>query len=217
MARARLSALHELLPWLALGWPWAFALIAALVARAVTRRRRAEREVERIFDLAFDLLCVADTAGYFKRVNPAFERTLGYTSDELLSRPLLDFLHPDDREATRDALAGLAEGQEVRRFENRYVRRDGSVCWLEWSARPEEGVIYATARDVTDRRRAEAGAARRETPAGAEPRRAEPARGRAGRAAARRDAGRPRVVADCRVRGRGGGARASAGGGRDAA
>ncbi len=155
VARGRLSALDELLPWLALGWPWAFALIVALVTRAVTRRRRAEREAERIFDLAFDLLCVADTAGYFTRVNPAFERTLGYSSDELLSRPLLDFVHPDDRDPTRDSLAGLAGGQDVRRFENRYVRRDGSACWLEWSARPEEGVIYATARDVTDRRRAE--------------------------------------------------------------
>ena len=154
VGREPASALQSTLPWLALAWPAAAALLMFLVARAVMRRRRAERKVERIFDLSLDLLCIAGLDGYFKQVNPAFEQTLGYSSRELLSRPLFDFVHPDDRERTRAALGELAHGQELVRFENRYICRDGSERWLEWSTRPvpDEGLVYAAARDVTDRR-----------------------------------------------------------------
>jgi PAS domain S-box-containing protein len=116
------------------------------------RRRRAERELEGIFNLSLDLLCIMGKDGYFKRVNPAFERTLGYSAAELLSRPILDFVHPDDRETTRQA----HDGEDIAGFENRYVRSDGAERWLQWSARPvpEEGLVYAAARDVTDARRA---------------------------------------------------------------
>jgi PAS domain S-box-containing protein len=121
------------------------------------RRRTARRESERIFDLSLDLLCVTGLDGYFKRVNPAFERTLGYSREQLLSRPFTDFIHPDDRRSTREVLATLARGHEVVQFENRQVCRDGSVRWLQWNARPvpREGVFYSAARDVTDRRHAE--------------------------------------------------------------
>jgi len=120
------------------------------------RRRRAERELEGIFNLSLDLLCVAGQDGYFKRVNPAFERTLGYSSEELLAKPIFDFVHLDDRGGTREAHDSLAPGSEITRFENRYIRSDGVERWLQWSARsvPEEGLIYAAARDVTDSRRA---------------------------------------------------------------
>ena len=119
------------------------------------RQRRAEREVGRIFDLSLDLLCISGVDGYFKRANPAFERTLGYSSEELLSRPLYEFLHPDDRERTRAAVERLGGGTAVVEFENRYIHRDGSVRWLQWNARPmpEEGLIYSAARDVTESRR----------------------------------------------------------------
>jgi PAS domain S-box-containing protein len=151
------SGLQSLLPWLALAWPIAVALVVFLVAGAILRRRRAESAAQRIFDLSPDLLGVAGVDGYFKRVNPAFERALGYTRDELLSRPLFDFIHPDDRVRSRHAFQALAGGEQVMQFENRYVCRDGSWRWLEWSTRPltNEGLVFAAARDITDRRRAE--------------------------------------------------------------
>jgi PAS domain S-box-containing protein len=128
----------------------------AAFARLHRRRRRAEHELEGIFNLSLDLLCVAGQDGYFKRVNPAFERALGYSSKELLARPYVEFIHPDDRALSREVQQSLARGDEVTRFENRYVRRDGTERWLQWNARsvPEEGLIYAAARDVTDSRRA---------------------------------------------------------------
>jgi PAS domain S-box-containing protein len=147
------TALQEALPWVALFWPAAAALIALLVARGILRRRRAEREAERIFDLSLDLLCVAGDR-YFYRVNPAFERTLGYSSEELLSRPFMELVHPDDRDATEAALERLAAGNEVVQFQNRYICADGTIRWLEWSVRPapDDRLLYAAARDVTERR-----------------------------------------------------------------
>jgi PAS domain S-box-containing protein len=120
------------------------------------QHRRAERELEGIFNLSVDLLCIIGQDGYFKRVNPAFERLLGYTSEELLARPLLGFVHPDDRTRTRGAHDGAVRGADITGFENRYIGSDGTERWLQWSARsvPEEGLIYATARDVTGIRRA---------------------------------------------------------------
>ncbi|HWD74188.1 MAG TPA: GAF domain-containing protein [Solirubrobacteraceae bacterium] len=149
------SGLQSLLPWLALGWPIAVALVAFLVGNAVVRRRRAEREVERMFDLSLDMLGTAGLDGYFKQVNPAFERILGYSREQLLARPLFELLHPEDVGRTRAALESLRRGHQLVEFENRYIRSDGSVRWLEWNVRPApaEGVVYAAGRDVTDRRR----------------------------------------------------------------
>jgi PAS domain S-box-containing protein len=129
----------------------------AAFAELEGRRERAERELSDFFQLSLDLLCIANLDGYFTRVNPAFERTLGYTSAELTSRPFVEFIHPDDRQRTADTYASQARGNEVIGFENRFIRADGSVRWLQWSARalPDEGYIYAVARDVTERRRGE--------------------------------------------------------------
>jgi PAS domain S-box-containing protein len=156
-APAPATGLQSLLPWLALGWPIAAALLAFLVGSAIARRRRAEREAERTFDQSLDMLCVAGLDGYYRRVNPAFERTLGYSRDELLSRPLFEFIYPDDVERSRTALDALGRGEEVVHFENRIWHRDGALSWIEWNVRPapEEGLVYAAARDVTDRRSAE--------------------------------------------------------------
>lgn len=122
----------------------------------ITKRKRAEQELDRFFALSQDVLCVAGMDGYFKRVNPAFERMLGYSREELLSRPYLEFVHPDDREATRRQADGCATGRSVDRFENRYRCKDGSYRWLMWTstAPGAEGVVYATAHDVTDHKRA---------------------------------------------------------------
>jgi PAS domain S-box-containing protein len=148
------TALQATLPWLALAWPAATALLIYLVGRGILRRRRAERQVDDIFDLSPDLLCVAGVDGYFKRVNPAFERTLGYASAELLSRPIVDFVHPDDRAATHEAIESLGRGEAVARFLNRYVSSDGEIRWLEWSTRvlPDRGLMYAAGRNVTENR-----------------------------------------------------------------
>ena len=118
--------------------------------------RRAERELDRFFTLSLDLMCVAGFDGYFKRLNPAWERALGYTVEELLARPYLEFVHPDDRSPTTTEADRLSDGLGVMRFENRYRHKNGTYRWLEWAAvpYPDEQEIYAAARDVTDRKEA---------------------------------------------------------------
>ncbi len=115
-------------------------------------------DADAFFDLALDLLCVAGTDGYFKKVNPAFVRTLGYSVDELLSTPFLDFVHPSDRDATSRQVQRLADGEDTVHFENRYRCKDGSWRWLAWCApapRDESGVLYAVGRDMTAKREIE--------------------------------------------------------------
>jgi PAS domain S-box-containing protein len=125
-------------------------------------RKRAEEELDRFFTLSLDMLCVAGFDGYFKRVNPTWERVLGYTRDELLERPYMDFVHPDDRTSTATAAETLADGGQVIRFENRYRAKDGTYRWLEWASvpYPSEQTIYGAARDVTERKDARAAIAR---------------------------------------------------------
>ena len=120
-------------------------------------RRRAQEELDRFFTLSLDMLCVAGFDGYFKRVNPAWRRVLGFDEADLLSSPYLDRIHPEDREATIAEANKLAEGKEVVYFENRHFHKDGTVRWLLWTAAPFPGqqVIYAAARDITERKEAE--------------------------------------------------------------
>jgi PAS domain S-box-containing protein len=131
--------------------------IDAALARSWRRDRRlqAEREVERIFAMSPALLAVAGFDGYLKRFNPAFE-VFGYSRDELLSRPWVEFAHPDDRERMARSAEQLGRGVDVVELVNRVVCRDGSVRWVQWSTRvvPEEGLFYAAGRDVTETRRA---------------------------------------------------------------
>ncbi|HEV3229520.1 MAG TPA: EAL domain-containing protein [Solirubrobacteraceae bacterium] len=116
-------------------------------------------EVKRLLDLSRDMFCVATLDGWFLHLNSAWERCLGWTIQELLARPYLEFVHPDDLQATAVQAARLEQpGIEVVEFENRYRHRDGSFRWLAWNARTtsDADVIYAVARDVTDRRSREA-------------------------------------------------------------
>jgi PAS domain S-box-containing protein len=128
------------------------ALSSMLVRRDLELRRAVENERDLFFELCPDLLCVANTDGHFKRVSASFERILGYSRDELYARPFLEFVHPDDREATTAEVRKLSQGIPTIRFENRYLAKDGRVRWLEWEASPANGVIFATARDVTEQR-----------------------------------------------------------------
>jgi PAS domain S-box-containing protein len=121
-------------------------------------RRRAQDELDRFFTLCLDMLAVAGFDGYFKRVNPAWQRTLGWSEAELLSRPYMEFVHPDDRNATNVEARKLSEqGLELLYFENRYFHRDGTLRWLMWTSTPspEHQVIYGAARDITERKAGE--------------------------------------------------------------
>jgi PAS domain S-box-containing protein len=104
------------------------------------------------FEVAIDMLCFLDFNGYFKRLNPAWERTLGFTREELMSRPFIEFVHPYDRERTLRQNASVRSGGQALGFENRYLCKDGSYKWFRWNAAPDpdEGVIYSVARDITD-------------------------------------------------------------------
>lgn len=114
--------------------------------------KRAERDLVRFFELSLDLFCIASLDGYFRRVNVNFSRVLGYATEELLSRPFLDFVHPDDVRPTVAAMSRLNRGEVVRQFRNRYRDVRGEYRWLEWNAQPiaAEGVLFAVARDVTE-------------------------------------------------------------------
>lgn len=121
-------------------------------------RKRVTEERERFFSLSLDLLCIAGMDGYFKRVNPAFSKTLGYSTEEILSRPFLDFLHLDDVAPTLGEMETLGTGMATMHFENRYRCKDGSWKWLAWNTQPfvEEGILYAVGRDVTEQKDASA-------------------------------------------------------------
>ena len=110
------------------------------------------------FKFSLDLLCIAGLDGYFKHLNPAWERILGHTATELLSCPFIEFVHPDDRDATLAEVAKLSAGRNTIAFENRYRCANGAYRWLSWRATPlpEKQLIYAVARDITPQKEAEA-------------------------------------------------------------
>jgi PAS domain S-box-containing protein len=112
---------------------------------------------DRYFDLSLDLLCIARFDGYFRRLNPAWERVLGFSRDELQAKQMFDFVHPDDRERTLEQNRKVRAGGLAVDFENRYVCKDGSYRWFRWNARAdlERQLIYSVARDITESKRAE--------------------------------------------------------------
>lgn len=117
---------------------------------------RAAEELDRIFQLSLDLLCTATLDGRFVRLNPSWERVLGYTLGELEGKVFLELVHPEDVAATLDAIAELDRGRDIIDFVNRYRCHDGSYRWIEWrSTLSSERLIYAAARDITERRLAQ--------------------------------------------------------------
>jgi rsbT co-antagonist protein RsbR len=106
---------------------------------------------ERFFELHLDLLCIASMEGYFLRINAAWETTLGYTIEDLKSVQFLEFIHPDDLQKTLDVMGQLATGVTLLNFTNRYRHKDGSFRTIEWRSHLADGLIYAAARDITER------------------------------------------------------------------
>jgi PAS domain S-box-containing protein len=133
-------------------------LWTAGIYHEVTDARRRDLERQRLFELSLDMLCVGGLDGYFKQVNPAFTRTLKYSREELLSRPFLDFVHPEDRQRTITELEKLTRGEPIVDFINRYRTRDGRYLWISWRAAPLPGLgfIYAVARDITHEKETQA-------------------------------------------------------------
>ena len=117
----------------------------------ISERRRAMAELDSIFSVTPDLICIASTDGFFKRINPAFTTTLGWSPEELLGQPFFAFIHPDDLDQTRAEVAKLAQGVPTLRMENRYRCKDGSYRWLAWTSQPRpDGTLHAIARDITN-------------------------------------------------------------------
>ncbi|MEA5451486.1 diguanylate cyclase [Leptolyngbya sp. CCNP1308] len=130
-----------------------------VIVRDITQRQQMAlelgakiEELDRFFSMSLDLLCIADTDGYFRRLNSAWEKTLGYRLADLENTPFISYVHLDDVTATIEVVSALTNHQEVVSFTNRYRCLDGSYRWLEWRAVPMDGLVYAVARDITDSR-----------------------------------------------------------------
>jgi PAS domain S-box-containing protein len=109
------------------------------------------------FEMTPDLVCIANKEGYFKKVNKATIDKLGYTEEELFTKPIFTFMHPDDRERTGAERQKLLNGSPMINFQNRYLKKSGEIIWLDWTAIyfPDKELVFAIAKDVTDRRRRE--------------------------------------------------------------
>ncbi len=139
---------------------WAINAYGAFVLERLRSRSRASRrDLERIHDLTEDLICKVDHRGYLKSINPAFERTLGYSRSELLNQPMVSLVHPTDHQGTRQWIAALSSGEVLGEIENRFRCQDGTYRWFSWRCFALPGndpMIYAIGRDVTASKRAAA-------------------------------------------------------------
>ncbi|NNE55966.1 MAG: PAS domain-containing protein [Flavobacteriales bacterium] len=117
----------------------------------VTEQTQLKNRLDTFWEYSQEMMCFAGMDGYFKKLNPMWQEVLGYSSEELCSKPFIEFVHPDDREATLREAAKLGEGAITVNFINRYQTRSGVYKWLRWSAGsdPYEQMLYATARDIT--------------------------------------------------------------------
>jgi len=125
----------------------------AAVFKAMLPYSRAYEGYERLLELSRELMCIAGSDGFFKWINAAFERVLGYTREELLSQQFFAFVHPDDVEITKVKLEKLKAGLDVVHFENRYRTKDGRwrrLAWICPAPAPGSEVLYAVALDVSE-------------------------------------------------------------------
>ncbi|MBU1140536.1 MAG: PAS domain S-box protein [Proteobacteria bacterium] len=129
----------------------------AVDARDITSLKQAEDDLQRVFDSSLDMLCVVGFDGWFKRLNPAWEKTLGWSEAEMKGHLWFHFVHEEDLQATVDAGKQLAAGQSITDFINRFFCKDGSLRWISWNSYPDisRREIFAVARDVTENKRME--------------------------------------------------------------
>jgi len=132
------------------------------IARDITERKKSEielrkktEELERFFNNSLDLLAIVDNDGFFRRLNPEWKKVLGYDLEELEGHKFIDFVHPDDREATIETAKVLLEQNNVGPFLNRYRTKDGSYRWIEWKSSSDMNLFYCAARDITERKEME--------------------------------------------------------------
>lgn len=116
-----------------------------------------EYEMLSLFALTPDLVCIAGSNGYFKKVNPAVLQQLEYSEEEIYTRPIDSFIHPDDLEATRQARRRLLNGETLVNYQNRYLKKSGEVVWLQWTSvyLPAREIVFAIAKDITVNKRRE--------------------------------------------------------------
>lgn len=117
----------------------------------ISKYKSKNVEHESFFALNLDLLCVADIDGYFLKLNQEWEATLGYTIEELEGRKFYEFLHPDDLIQTIEAIKSLSKNNDLKNFVNRYRCKDGSYKWIEWRSKPNGRLLFAAARDITEK------------------------------------------------------------------
>lgn len=117
----------------------------------------SEYSLNPFFELSPYLLCIAGFDGYFKRINPALTNLLGYTEEELLSRPINDFIHPEDRKITSKHRVNIWAGKPLLNFENRYLTRQDKTIWLSWNSIPvkDDHLVYAIAKNITSKKKHE--------------------------------------------------------------
>ena len=111
-------------------------------------------QLSKFFDLSGDLLCIAGFDGYFKKINPTVSRGLGYTQEELMSRPINDFVYHDDKHGTQESRNHVYRGKPLLNFENRYLTKEGEIVWLSWTSMPDlnRKLVFAIAKDVTSKK-----------------------------------------------------------------
>jgi PAS domain S-box-containing protein len=126
-----------------------------LAVRNLAPERRLEEEFAHLFELSPDLICILGYDGYFKRLSPSWEKTLGFTLDELYAQPYSDFLHPEDVPPTHVAVENAGQERHTRNFENRYRCKDGSYRWLQWNGcnLPGGDQMLGMGRDVTEEKK----------------------------------------------------------------
>ena len=122
----------------------------------ITSEKKKNMELEGFFNVNLDLLCIADTEGNFIKLNREWGSVLGYCVEDLQKRKFLDFVHPQDLPATLEAISKLSAQEQVLNFVNRYRCKNGSYKFIEWRSHPHGNLIYAAARDITDKKAAEA-------------------------------------------------------------
>jgi PAS domain S-box-containing protein len=122
-----------------------------------SRNARVDYQFESFFELSADLLCIAGFDGYFKRINPSVSKLLEYSDEELFSKPINAFVHPDDVEITTNGREGLKKNNPLLNFENRYITKSGETVWLSWTSMPsyENKLVFAIAKNITYKKRLE--------------------------------------------------------------